>query len=78
MTPPTHPEPGPEPPVSDEERDGVPGTEMNPEPALGVGKSSGGRAEDLVPDQPDTATRGPAGPSVPPPARTPPTLQAVA
>ena len=26
--------------VTDEERDGVSGTEINPEPALGVGKSS--------------------------------------
>lgn len=58
------PAPGPEPTVSDEERDGVTGTELDPEPALGVGTSSGGRAEDLAPDRPDTGTKGadrPAG-----------------
>lgn len=58
------PAPGSEPAVSDEERDGVSGTEVDPEPALGVGKSSGGRAEDLAPDRPDTGTKGadrPAG-----------------
>lgn len=54
------PEPGPEPPVSDEERDGVTGTEVDPEPALGVGESRGGRAEDLAPDRPDTDTKGAA------------------
>ena len=52
------PEPGPEPVVSDEERDGVSGTETNPEPALGVGESSRRRAEDLAPDRPDTGTKG--------------------
>jgi hypothetical protein len=54
------PVPGPKTPLSDQERDGVSGTEMNPEPALGVGKSSGGRAEDLAPDRPDVGTKGPA------------------
>jgi hypothetical protein len=38
--------------VSDEERDGMSGTEMNPEPALGVGKSSGARGEDFASDRP--------------------------
>ena len=52
------PEPEPEPPVSDEERDGVSGTETNPEPALGVGKSTRRRAEHLAPDRPDTGTKG--------------------
>ena len=58
------PKPGSKTSVSDEERDGVSGTELDPEPALGVGKSSGGRAEDLAPDRPDTVTKGadrPAG-----------------
>ena len=54
------PKPGPKTPVSDEERDGVSGTELDPEPALGVGKSRGGRAEDLAPDRPDVGTKGPA------------------
>ncbi len=52
------PEPGPSPVVSDEERTGVTGTELDPEPALGVGTSSGGRAEELAPDRPDTDTKG--------------------
>jgi hypothetical protein len=52
------PQPGPPPPVSDEERDGVTGTEIEPEPALGVGVSHGKRAEDLAPDRPDTETKG--------------------
>lgn len=53
------PEPGPEPLVSDEERDGVSGTELDPEPALGVGKSRRRSGEDLAPDS-DGATKGPA------------------
>jgi len=52
------PEPGPEPVVSDEERAGVSGTEIEPEPALGVGASRGGRAEDLAPDRDNVATKG--------------------
>ena len=43
---------------SDEERDGVTGTEIEPEPALGAGVSRGKRAEDLAPDRPDTQTKG--------------------
>jgi len=54
------PEPGPEPVVSDEEREGVTGTEIDPEPALGVGESRGGRAEDLAPDRDDVGTKGQA------------------
>lgn len=54
------PEPGPAPPVSDEERKGTSPTDMNPEPALGVGKSTGSGAEDLAPDRPDVDTKGPA------------------
>jgi len=52
--------PGPRPPVSDEEANGSSSTDMNPEPALGVGESSRGRAEELAPDRSDVATTGPA------------------
>ncbi len=52
------PGPGPENVVSDEERAGVTGTETDPEPALGVGSSKGGRAEDLAPDRDDEGTKG--------------------
>lgn len=55
------PEPGPDGPISDEERKGMSSTEMNPEPPLGVGKSRGGRAEEQAPDRPDVDTKGPAG-----------------
>ncbi len=55
------PEPGPEPPVTDEERSGTSATDMEPEPALGVGESRGGRAEDQAPDRPDTVTQGESG-----------------
>lgn len=54
------PDPGPAPPVSDEERDGMSATEMNPEPPLGVGKSTTQSAEDLAPDRPDVGTKGPS------------------
>ena len=53
------PEPGPAPAVSDEERDGVSGTEIDPEPALGVGKSSTAGAEEQAPDR-DMPTKGAA------------------
>ena len=36
-------------------------TDMNPEPALGVGRSFGGRAEEQAPDRDDLDTRGPSG-----------------
>lgn len=36
------------------------GTEANPEPALGVGESRGGRGEDLAPDGTEDGTKGPA------------------
>lgn len=52
------PPPGPAVPVSDEERTGTSSTDMNPEPALGVGESTGRRAEDIAPDRPDTKSRG--------------------
>lgn len=52
------PEPGPAPPVSAEERAGVTGTETDPEPALGVGRSRGGRAEDQAPDRGDVGRKG--------------------
>lgn len=52
------PEPGPGSEVSAEERAGVSGTEIDPEPALGVGSSRGGRAEDLAPDRDDVGTKG--------------------
>ena len=51
------PAPGPEPVVSDEERDGVTGTELEPEPALGVGKSTRSSAEDQAPDRDDVDTQ---------------------
>ncbi|GAA1244947.1 hypothetical protein GCM10009609_05450 [Pseudonocardia aurantiaca] len=51
-------EPGPPPPVSDEERRGMSATETDPEPPLGVGRSRGGRAEDLAPDRDDVGTKG--------------------
>jgi hypothetical protein len=54
------PDPGPTPPVSEEERTGMSATEMVPEPPLGVGKSRGGRAEDLAPDRDDVGTKGAA------------------
>ncbi len=52
------PPPGPAVPVSDEERTGTSATDMNPEPALGVGESTGRRAEDIAPDRSDTESRG--------------------
>ena len=55
------PAPGPGSEVSAEERSGVTGTETDPEPALGVGTSRGGRAEDLAPDRDDVGTKGPSG-----------------
>lgn len=51
------PEPGPTPPVSKEDREGMDAAEMNPEGPLGVGQSSGGRAEDQAPDT-DLPTKG--------------------
>jgi hypothetical protein len=54
------PDPGPEPAVSDQERSGVSSTDMDPEPALGVGQSHGRRGEDLPPDREDEATKGPS------------------
>lgn len=47
------PEPGPDRPISDEERAGTSPVDLNPEPALGVGTSRGGRAEDQAPDRDD-------------------------
>ena len=41
---------GPQPPISDEERSGVSSTDMEPDVAVGVGESRGGRAEDQAPD----------------------------
>ncbi|HWM06019.1 MAG TPA: hypothetical protein VNP92_27060 [Actinophytocola sp.] len=57
------PEPGPEPPVSDEERRGMSAADVDPEPPLGVGVSRGGRAEDLAPDrdEPTTGAGRPVG-----------------
>jgi hypothetical protein len=51
------PEPGPDVPVSDEERHGMSPTDIDPEPPLGVGISRGGRAEDQAPDH-DQPTKG--------------------
>jgi hypothetical protein len=51
------PEPGAAPPVSDEERSGVSATDMEPDAALGVGESRGGRAEDQAPDRDDVGTK---------------------
>jgi hypothetical protein len=53
-------EPGPPPPVSDEERRGMSATDTNPEPPLGVGRSTGKRGEDLAPDRDDVGTKGEA------------------
>ena len=52
------PPPGPAVPVSDEERTGTSSTDMDPEPALGVGESTGRRAEAIAPDRPATESRG--------------------
>jgi hypothetical protein len=57
------PPPGPAAPVSDEERTGVSSTDLNPEPALGVGESTGRRAEDIAPDRPDTESKGAGRPA---------------
>jgi hypothetical protein len=54
------PDPGPAPPVSDEERSGMSATDTDPEPPLGVGRSRGGRAEEQAPDRDDVGTKGPA------------------
>jgi hypothetical protein len=51
------PEPGPEPPISEEERSGMSATDTDPEPPLGVGVSRGGRGEDQAPDR-DEPTKG--------------------
>jgi hypothetical protein len=51
------PEPGEPPPISEEETSGTSSTDMEPEPALGVGKSTGRRAEDIAPDRPDADER---------------------
>jgi hypothetical protein len=53
-------EPGPPPPVSDEERSGMSATDTNPEPPLGVGRSTGKRGEDLAPDRDDVGSKGEA------------------
>jgi len=52
------PEPGKPPPISEEEVTGTSSTDMDPEPALGVGTSTGRRAEDIAPDRPDAEERG--------------------
>ena len=57
------PPPGPAAPVSDEERTGVSSTDLAPEPALGVGESTGRRAEDIAPDRPDTESKGAGRPA---------------
>ena len=57
------PPPGPAVPVADEERTGTSSTDMNPEPALGVGESTGRRAEDIAPDRPDTESKGAGRPA---------------
>lgn len=44
------PEPGPDREISDEERDGVEATDTTAESPLGVGESSGKRAEDTAAD----------------------------
>jgi hypothetical protein len=53
-------EPGPPPPVSDEERRGMSATETNPKPPLGVGEKHGKGGEELAPDREDVDTKGPA------------------
>ncbi len=54
------PKPGPAPIVSEEERNGVSGTELDPEPALGVGKSTSKGAEEQAPDRGDVGAKGPS------------------
>ncbi len=50
-------EPGPGAEVAKEERDGMSSTAMNPEPPLGVGKSTSKGAEEQAPDRPDVRRR---------------------
>lgn len=52
---------GPEPVVTQEEREGVTGTEVEPEPALGVGTSTRRSAEDQAPDRDDVDTTSGTG-----------------
>lgn len=54
------PEPGPALPITDEEREGMSGTEMEPEPALGVGESQSRGGEEIAPDRDDVGTKGPS------------------
>ena len=56
------PEPGARTPESDEERKGVSGTEVEPEPALGVGKTRTSGAEQQAPDR-STETQGAGRPA---------------
>lgn len=52
------PDPGPDRPISDEERDGTSPVDTEPEPALGVGRSMTARAEDIAPDRDDVEQKG--------------------
>jgi len=52
------PDPGPDPVVTKQERKGVSGTELEPEPALGVGRSTRSSAEDQAPTRDEVDTKG--------------------
>ena len=54
------PPPGPAPTVSEEEREGLTGTETAPEPPLGVGESHGTGGEELAADRDDVGRKGEA------------------
>lgn len=51
------PKPGDPAPVTDEERKGTSSTDMEPEPALGVGTSNSKGAEEQAPDRTDVDTK---------------------
>lgn len=52
------PDPGPDRPISDEEREGTSPVDMEPEPAHGVGRSVTARTEDTAPDRDDVEYKG--------------------
>ena len=52
------PEPGPDRPISDEEREGTSPVDTEPEPAHDVGRSVTASAEDIAPDRDDVEHKG--------------------
>ena len=52
------PEPGPDRPISEEERTGTSPVDTRPEPALGVGEHLTGGAEEQAPDREDVGGKG--------------------